>query len=94
MSHANEVYWSVLQTGEVPPLAIGSPGTAKTKSIEAFGRAIDREVFVVIASIREPTDFGVPFLVKSLRSGRVIKLVPPEFTTIHGRSTPKVGTKA
>jgi len=58
MSHANEVYWSVLQTGEVVPLAIAGPGTGKTRSVEAFGRAAGRQVYTFIGSISEPTDLG------------------------------------
>lgn len=76
---SNETFWAVLQTGSVVPLAIGEPGTAKTSQIRRFGEAVGREVFVVLASIREPTDFGVPFLVKSQRNGRSVRLAPPEF---------------
>jgi hypothetical protein len=54
----NAVFWAVLQTGQVTPLAIGGPGTAKTKSIEAFGRAARRPVYTLIGSIREPADIG------------------------------------
>jgi hypothetical protein len=89
MSIPNEVFWSVLQTGEVVPLAIGGPGTAKTKSIEAFGRAIGRPVYTLIGSISEPTDMGgFPYPVqcdpiKDPLTGKTITtymaLVPPKW---------------
>ena len=58
MSIPNEVFWSVLQTGEAVPLAIAGPGTGKTRSVEAFGRAVGRQVYTFIGSISEPTDLG------------------------------------
>jgi MoxR-like ATPase len=58
MSIPNEVFWSVLQTGEAVPLAIAGPGTGKTRSVEAFGRAVGRQTYTFIGSISEPTDLG------------------------------------
>lgn len=37
---------------------IGEPGTAKTSIVEQLAKAIDRHIETIIASIREPSDFG------------------------------------
>lgn len=50
----------------VPALLWGAPGTGKTSYILALGRALGLPVEVVIASIREPSDFaGLPVVRES-----------------------------
>ncbi len=58
MSTPNLAYFTVAQTREVVPLCTGIPGVAKTKSVEAFARALGRKVYTLIGSIREPADIG------------------------------------
>ena len=43
---------------------------AKTSSMLSFGRAVGRHVYVLIGSIREPSDFGIPFPVSG-KSGEI-----------------------
>ena len=50
-----------LQSG-IPTLFRGEPGVGKSSGISAFWQALGEPVEVVIASIREPSDFsGLPF---------------------------------
>ena len=42
----------------VPAILWGDPGIGKTSFIYAFGEALDYHVEVVLAALREPTDFG------------------------------------
>jgi hypothetical protein len=42
----------------VPVLLWGEPGTAKSASVESLARALARHCETVIASLREPADFG------------------------------------
>jgi hypothetical protein len=95
MSHANETFWSVLQTGKAVGLAIGPPGSGKTKTIEAFSKVVDRLPYTLIGSIREPTDFGgFPYPVqctpvKDPVSGKMVdvymSMVPPKWAMdMHG----------
>jgi hypothetical protein len=50
------------QTG-TPVIIWGPPGAGKTSFVNAFGRALNCQVEVVIASIRDPSDFGgLPYL--------------------------------
>ena len=58
MSSPNLCYWTIAQTGMVTPKAEGMPGTTKTKSIEAFARAMGRRCYALIGSLREPADIG------------------------------------
>ena len=61
-----------LQT-RTPTLIWGPPGVGKTQYVEGLGRALGLPVEVVIASIREPSDFGgLPIL----ENGGV-RLAPP-----------------
>ena len=53
----NEAYWICAQTA-ITPLAIGMPGVAKTASVYAFAKAVDRPVYTLIASLRDPADIG------------------------------------
>jgi len=66
MSTPNLCYWTIAQTGRVVPLVSGIPGVAKTKTTEAFARAVDRPCYTLIGSIREPGDVGgYPYLTKT-----------------------------
>ncbi len=58
MSSPNLCYWTIAQTGMVVPKAEGMPGTTKTKSVEAFARAMGRRCYTLIGSLREPADIG------------------------------------
>jgi len=61
----------------VPVTAWGEPGTAKSSIIESMARTLDRHCEVVLASIREPADFGgLPVI-----TGEGVKLAPPAFAT-------------
>ncbi len=89
MPFANDVFWAVLQTGEVFAHAWGGPGTGKTRIIEAFNRALGRQMYTLIGSIREPADIGgYPYptqcvAVKDPRTGKEINvymaLIPPKW---------------
>jgi hypothetical protein len=49
---------SIAMQARVPVLLWGSPGTGKTSQINALSKTLNRHVECVIASIREPADFG------------------------------------
>lgn len=62
------------QTG-IPVILWGDPGTGKTSFINTLGRAMRVPVEVVIASIREPSDFGgLPVVTNG-----AVKLAPPSW---------------
>lgn len=64
---------SIAIQAKVPVLIWGAPGTGKTSTIEALGEKLGLPVEVVIASIREPSDFsGLPII-----SGDSVKMAPP-----------------
>jgi len=57
----------------VPVVAIGGPGTGKTSGINALGDALGLPTEIVIASLREPADFGgLPVVTPN-----GVKLAPP-----------------
>ncbi|HHY79733.1 MAG TPA: AAA domain-containing protein [Thermoanaerobacter sp.] len=57
----------------IPVLLWGSPGTGKTSFVNSLGKQLGLPVEVVIASIREPSDFsGLPVLVNG-----EVKMAPP-----------------
>lgn len=57
----------------IPVLLWGAPGTGKTSFINSLGKQLGLPVEVVIASIREPSDFsGLPVLVNG-----EVKMAPP-----------------
>ncbi len=62
----------VIQAG-IPVLLWGSPGTGKTSQINALGLALHRHIECVIASIREPADFGG---LPALQDGGVVLYAP------------------
>jgi len=49
---------SIAIQAQVPALVEGDPGVGKTSWMYAFAKAVGRHMEVVIASIREPSDFG------------------------------------
>jgi hypothetical protein len=61
-----------VQTG-LPVILWGDPGTGKTSFVKALGRAFQYHVEIVVASVREPSDFGgLPAIIEG-----GVKLVPP-----------------
>jgi hypothetical protein len=57
-STPNLIFWTVAQTGKVTPLVSGPPGCGKSRTIEAFARAMSRQCYTLIGSLREPADVG------------------------------------
>jgi len=57
-SSPNLILWTVAQTARLTPKVEGPPGCGKTKTIEAFARAMNRRCYALIGSLREPTDIG------------------------------------
>ena len=75
----NEAYWICAQTG-ITPLAIGMPGVAKSSVVYAFGRAMGRPVYTLIASLRDPADIGgYPYPSKNGDGTATMKLIPPQW---------------
>lgn len=74
----NAAFFVALQTG-VPPLALGEPGTAKTRTTEAFAKVVGRHYECVIGSQSEPCDIaGYPHF--STAHGRPVQAcAPPEW---------------
>lgn len=61
----------------VPVLLWGTPGIGKTTFIYGLGKVLGVNVHVVIASLRDPTDFlGLPF-----KEGNVTRYAPPAWAT-------------
>ena len=57
-STPNLIFWTVAQTGKITPLVSGPPGCGKSRTIEAFARAMNRQCYALIGSLREPADVG------------------------------------
>jgi hypothetical protein len=57
-SSPNLIFWTVAQTGKVTPLMTGEPGCCKSRTVEAFARAMGRQAYKLIGSLREPADVG------------------------------------
>jgi len=53
----NLAYWIAAQAG-CNPYAEGKPGTGKTRQTQAFNRAMGREMYTLIGSLRDPADIG------------------------------------
>lgn len=67
----------VAASAGVPVLLWGPPGTGKTSAVRALAAAAGWPCEVVIASIREPSDFaGLPVV-----SGGVVEFAPPRWAT-------------
>lgn len=64
---------SLAVQAHVPALIVGPPGTGKSSFMAGLGMALDLPLEVVIASIREPSDFGG---LPAIMSDGVI-MVPP-----------------
>lgn len=61
---SNAAFFIAAQSG-VSPVAYGEPGTSKTRTIEAFAKAVGRTLEVIVGSEREPADLlGYPCLVE------------------------------
>ncbi|WP_225624354.1 sigma 54-interacting transcriptional regulator [Thermoanaerobacterium thermosaccharolyticum] len=72
MKNQVEALSIAVQAG-VPVLLWGSPGTGKTSAITALGEQLGLLTEVVIASIREPSDFsGLPIVIDGS-----VKMAPP-----------------
>src|SRR5438132_8685184 len=57
----------------VPAILWGPPGQGKSSLVEAFARDLQQDLEVIIASIREPSDFnGLPVQV-----GDAVTFAPP-----------------
>jgi len=64
---------SVAVDAQIPIMFLGPPGTGKTQSMYAIGRAKNRPVYTVITSLREPTDLnGLPY-----QWDGTVKIAPP-----------------
>jgi len=64
-----------VQTG-TPTILWGRPGTGKTSWVKQLGELLNLPVEVVIASIREPSDFaGLPIITKDDN----VRLAPPDW---------------
>ena len=57
-SSPNLIFWTVAQTGRVTPLVSGPPGCGKSRTFEAFAKAMGRQCYTLIGSLREPADIG------------------------------------
>ena len=63
----------------VPVLLWGPPGTGKSSAVAAMCEAVGLPYEVVIASIREPSDFsGLPVV-----SEEQVEFAPPRLSLIH-----------
>jgi hypothetical protein len=62
----------------VPVLLWGAPGTGKTSAIRALAATMGLPCEVVIASIREPSDFaGLPVVAAAEAAGTAVHFAPP-----------------
>ena len=66
------------------PVAIGKPGVAKTSVLMALASALNRKLYILTGSIREPADIGgYPTLHEIVMDdgGKMVcmKIVPPEY---------------
>ncbi len=79
-STPNLVFWTVAQTGKVTPLVSGPPGCGKSRSVEAFSRAVSRPCYTLIGSLREPADIGgypYPYMVQGEQPYMMV--MPPKW---------------
>ena len=61
IKYHNSAFYTVVQSGRCP-LGVAWPGCAKSASLIAFAKSTGRKLYILIGSIREPSDFGIPFL--------------------------------
>lgn len=54
----NLIPWTVIQTGTVTPHVRGTVGVGKTSIANSFAKAVDRHLYTLIGSLREPADIG------------------------------------
>ena len=60
--------WTTIQSGLITPHVRGTFGVAKTSSVYAFCKAMDRVPYVLLGSLREPADIGgYPYPVKTAK---------------------------
>lgn len=81
-----DTFLSVGLRTRCPGLIIGPPGVGKSASVASWARRNNLRTWIVIASLREPTDFaGLPVVSKSTmkdHSGNeypVVHFAPPRF---------------
>ena len=80
----NLIFWTVAQTGKVTPLVSGPPGCGKLRSVEAFARAMSRQCYTLIGSLREPADVGgYPYPVHGDRP--YMAVMPPKWARLPER---------
>ena len=86
MARTNEAFMIAAQAnaeGGPPPLVVGEPGTAKTSAIYALAKALNRKCCTLIASIRDPSDFGgYPYPAKidaKAEDGMAMRFLPPQW---------------
>lgn len=58
----NDAFYIAIQAGHCPK-AVAAPGMAKTESLRCFSVAVERSFYILLGSIRDPSDFGMPFLI-------------------------------
>lgn len=65
----------VALAANIPTILWGGPGEGKTSVVQATAEALDLQLEVVLASVREPTDFaGLPIV-----NGTRVSLAPPDW---------------
>ena len=85
-STPNLVAWTIAQTGDVTVLLQGQPGCGKSRTVEAFARHMNRNIYTLIGSIREPCDIGgYPFAVQN--EPPYMAVMPPKWAhdCMHGQ---------
>ena len=78
-SMPNLILWTLVQTGRLCPLVSGLPGCMKSRTAEAFARAVGRQCYALIGSLRTPEGCGR------------LSLSGPRGAPLHGRDAAQVG---
>ena len=79
MFNNNKAFWIAAQTNIVP-IAWGDPGIGKTRSAEAFARAVKRRCVSVSLSQHEPSDIGgYPRAERDSNGTGYVEFVMPKF---------------
>jgi hypothetical protein len=77
MSSKQVLALQIAMNARIPTVIVGEPGCGKTATIVQLANAMSLPIEVVIASIRDPTDFGgLPIVPPDVREGGVL-LEPP-----------------